>query len=45
MGLIITVGVVIIAITSLGIESKFRIISEQNKEIIDLLRDLNKKDS
>lgn len=38
MEFIITVGVVVIAITCLSIEVKLRKVSEQNKEIIELLK-------
>ncbi|WP_267195397.1 hypothetical protein [Filobacillus milosensis] len=38
MEIIIAVGVIVIAITCLSIEGKLRKTSEQNKEIIELLK-------
>ncbi|MEK5380518.1 MULTISPECIES: hypothetical protein [Bacillaceae] len=35
---IITIGIVILAITCLSIEVKLRKVTEQNKEIIELLK-------
>lgn len=43
MEFIITVGVIVIAITCLSIEVKIRKTSEQNKQIIELLKRLNGK--
>lgn len=43
MEFIITVGVIVIAITCLSIEVKIRKTSEQNKQIIELLKKLNGK--
>jgi hypothetical protein len=43
MGFIITVGVIVIAISCLTIEVKLRKANEQNKEIIELLKQLNEK--
>ncbi|MDI2588517.1 MULTISPECIES: hypothetical protein [unclassified Psychrobacillus] len=43
MEFIITVGVIVIAITCLSIEVKIRKTSEQNKQIIELLKRLNEK--
>lgn len=42
MGFIITVGVIVIAKSCLTIEVKLRTANEQNKEIIELLKQLNK---
>lgn len=38
MEIIITIGIIIIAITCLSIEGKLKKTSEQNKEIIELLK-------
>ncbi|WP_263629544.1 hypothetical protein [Bacillus tianshenii] len=38
MEFVITIGVVVIAISCLSIEGKLRKTSEQNKEIIELLK-------
>ncbi len=38
MGLIITIGVIAIVITCFSIEGKLRKTNEQNKEIIELLK-------
>lgn len=43
MEVIITVGVIVIAITCLSIEVKIKKTSEQNKQIIELLNRLNGK--
>lgn len=43
MEFVITVGVIVIAITCLSIEGKLRKTSEQNKEIIELLKQGNEK--
>ncbi|MFJ7973712.1 hypothetical protein [Psychrobacillus sp. NPDC096389] len=43
MEFIITVGVIVIAITCLSIEVKIRKTSEQNKQIIELLKRVNGK--
>ncbi|MFJ8067241.1 hypothetical protein ACIQYS_21965 [Psychrobacillus sp. NPDC096426] len=43
MDFIITVGVIVIAITCLSIEVKIRKTNEQNKQIIELLKRLNEK--
>lgn len=43
MEFIITVGVIVIAITCLSIEVKIKKTSEQNKQIIELLKSLNGK--
>ena len=43
MEVIITVGVIVIAITCLSIEVKIKKTSEQNKQIIELLKSLNGK--
>lgn len=43
MEVIITVGVIVIAITCLSIEVKIKKTSEQNKQIIELLKRLNGK--
>lgn len=43
MVFIITIGVVALVITCISIEVKFRKANEQNKEIIELLRQLNDK--
>jgi len=43
MGLFITVGVIVIAITCLAIEVKIKKTSEQNDQIIELLKRLSEK--
>lgn len=43
MEFIITVGVAVVAITCLSIEGKLRKVSEQNKEIIELLKQEKEK--
>ena len=43
MEVIISVGVIVIAITCLSIEVKIKKTSEQNKQIIELLKRLNGK--
>ena len=43
MEFIIMVGVIVIAITCLSIEVKIKKTSEQNKQIIELLKRLNGK--
>lgn len=41
MGFVITIGVIALVITSLSIEINLRITREQNKKIIELLKQLN----
>lgn len=43
MEIIITIGIIIIAISCLSIDGKLRKTSEQNKEIIELLKQINKR--
>lgn len=43
MGFIITIGIIIIAISCLSIDGNLRKASEQNKEIIELLKQINKR--
>ncbi|WP_281176491.1 hypothetical protein [Cytobacillus solani] len=43
MALIITIGVIALVITCLSIEVNLRITREQNKKIIELLKQLNEK--
>lgn len=43
MEIIITIGIIIIAISCLSIDGKLRKTSEQNKEIIELLKQVKEK--
>ncbi|MGE8082049.1 hypothetical protein [Peribacillus loiseleuriae] len=43
MEFVITIGVIVIAITCLSIEGSLRKTKEQNKEIIELLKQLKPK--
>ncbi len=43
MGFLIAIGVIVIAITSLSIDGKMRKIIDQNKEVIELLKQEREK--